>query len=132
VAHLYLHHRLDSFKRCTTLRPTRLFPAYLALGGLLSSVTPCNAADVGSPQAEPTKEACLAAVGEARTLAVALPEGDASRYFAERDLEQALTEAGNGEFDDCLEWAERATVEVREHRHTLQPGEKLKVREANE
>jgi len=114
------------------LRATRFFPACLALGGVLSSVTLCNAADIGPPQAEPTKEACLAAVGEARALAVALPEDDASRYFAERDLEQALTEAGNGEFDDCLEWAERATVEVREHRHTLQPGEKLKVRQADE
>jgi hypothetical protein len=38
-----------------------------------------------------------------------------------------MVEAGNGEFDDCLEAAARATDEVRQRRHTLQPGEKLKI-----
>jgi hypothetical protein len=71
-------------------------------------------------------------VAAARKLAEQLPSGDASRYFAERDLQQAMTEAGNGEFDDCLEWAEQATVEVKEHRHTLKPGETLNVRPAEE
>ena len=41
-------------------------------------------------------------------------------------------EAGNGEFDDCLEMAARATDEIKERRHTLQPGEKLKVLQSNE
>ena len=41
-----------------------------------------------------------------------LPADDLSRYFAERNLQQAMVEAGNGEFDDCLEMAERATDEV--------------------
>lgn len=69
---------------------------------------------------------------QARTLAAAMPADDLSRYFAERDLHQALVEAGNGEFDDCLELAARATEETRERRHTLQPGETLKVLQPNE
>ncbi len=68
----------------------------------------------------------------ARDLAGRLPVDDVSRYFAERDLQQAMTEAGNGEFDDCLEWAEQATVEIKEHRHILKPGETLNVRPAQE
>jgi len=43
-----------------------------------------------------------------------------------------MIEAGNGEFDDCLEFAERAVVEVKELRHTLRPGETLKILRANE
>jgi hypothetical protein len=85
-----------------------------------------------SPQAEPTNESCLAAVGQARSLAAALPTGDLSRYFAERDLHQAMIEAGNGEFDVCLEYAARATEEVQERRHTLQPGETLKIRRVDQ
>lgn len=69
---------------------------------------------------------------QARALAEALPADDLSRYFAERDLHQAMVEAGNDEFDDCLEMAERATEEVREHRHVLQPGETLKVLRSDE
>jgi hypothetical protein len=74
----------------------------------------------------------VAAVAAARELAERLPADDASRYFAERHLHQAMTEAGNGEFDDCLEWAEQATVEIKEHRHTLKPGETLNVGPAEE
>jgi hypothetical protein len=62
--------------------------------------------------AEPTREECHAAVEEARSLAMALPAEDLSRRFAERHLHQAMAEAGNGEFDECLEYAERATEEV--------------------
>lgn len=76
---------------------------------------------------EPTREACTAAVEQARAVAVALPADDASRYFAERDLHQALVEAGNGEFDECLEAVARATDELRERRHQLKPGERLNV-----
>jgi hypothetical protein len=80
----------------------------------------------------PTQASCLAAVAAARVLAERLPADDGSRYFAERDLQQAMTEAGNGELDDCLEWAEQATVEIKERHHTLKPGETLGVRPANE
>ena len=86
----------------------------------------------GAPKEAPTQASCLVAVATARELAERLPVGDASRYFAERDLQQAMTEAGNGEFDDCVEWAEQATVEIKEHRHTLKPGETLNVRPAEE
>jgi ATP:corrinoid adenosyltransferase len=82
--------------------------------------------------AEPTKEGCEAAVEQTRALAAALPADDLSRYFAERDLHQAMVEAGNGEFDDCLELAARATDEIRERRHVLQPGERLNVLKSNE
>jgi hypothetical protein len=76
---------------------------------------------------EPSREACMTAVEQARAVATALPTDDASRYFAERDLHQALVEAGNGEFDDCLEAVARATDELRERRHQLKPGERLNV-----
>lgn len=81
---------------------------------------------------EPTREECDAAVAEARALAAGLPAEHLSRYFAERHLHQALVEAGNGEFDECLDMAARASDEVRERRHELLPGEKLKVLGAHE
>jgi hypothetical protein len=114
------------------LRPTILLTACLLLVGLASgAATPFNP-DTASPEAEPTMGACVAAVEQARSLAAALPSGDISRYFAERDLHQAMIEAGNGEFDDCLEFAARATEEVQELRHALQPGERLKILQADE
>jgi hypothetical protein len=82
--------------------------------------------------AEPSQQDCDAAVEQARSLAAALPADDLSRYFAERDLQQALVEAGNGEFDECLEMAARAADEVRERRHELPPGETLKVLKPDE
>jgi len=81
---------------------------------------------------EPTRDECNAAVAEARALAEGLPPDHLSRYFAERHLHQAMAEAGNGEFDECLEMAARASVEVRERRHELRPGERLKVLGADE
>ncbi len=99
------------------------------LVGLLSGGTPCYSDPAVT---EPTKEGCEGAVEQTRALATALPADDLSRYFAERDLHQAMVEAGNGEFDDCLEAAARATDEIKERRHTLQPGERLKVLQPNE
>nr|WP_082907775.1 hypothetical protein [Bradyrhizobium neotropicale] len=81
---------------------------------------------------EPTWEDCKAAIGEARALAEELPPDHLSRYFAERHLHQAKVEAGNAEFDECLEMAARASAEVRERRHELLPGEKLKVLKPDE
>ena len=89
------------------------------------------AAGVPVPE-ESTREECNAAVEEARALATTLPADHLSRYFAERHLHQALAEAGNGEFDECVDLAARASDEVRERRHELQPGEKLKVLGADE
>ncbi|MEK9282563.1 hypothetical protein MTR72_23495 [Bradyrhizobium sp. ISRA442] len=100
--------------------------AFLLLLGLssLASGTPARA--------EPDREECELAVKEASALAAALPADNLSRYFAERDLHQAMVEARNGEFDDCLEMAARAVEETRERRHELPPGEKLKVLRADE
>ena len=95
----------------------------------------CGATSPGSAEpasAEPTREACEAAVAQARAQAAVLPADDLSRYFAERDLNQALIEAGNGEFDDCLDATGRASEELRERRHALPPGERLKVLQPDE
>ncbi|MGJ4892904.1 hypothetical protein ACQR1Y_32295 [Bradyrhizobium sp. HKCCYLRH3099] len=81
---------------------------------------------------EPTQETCDAVVAQARAAAAVLPADDVSRYFAERDIQQALVEAGNGEFDDCVEKAERAMLEVRERPHSLKPGERLHILRADE
>jgi hypothetical protein len=81
---------------------------------------------------EATREACDAGIESARGLAAALPNEDVSRYFAERHLQQAVVEGGNGEFDDCLEQVAQATDEVRERRHALPPGERLKILQADE
>ncbi|WP_314945290.1 hypothetical protein [Bradyrhizobium cosmicum] len=106
-----------------------LFRITICALGLFASFG-CGVAAPGAavPAAdEPTQEECNAAVAAARTLAADLPPDHLSRYFAERHLHQALVEAGNGEFDECLEMAARASDEVRERRHELRPGEKLKV-----
>lgn len=105
-------------------------PAGWLLVGLICGVAMPLCAESASVQ--PDQQDCDTAVARARTLAAALPADDLSRYFAERDLHQALIEAGNGEFDDCLELAARAAEETRERRHTLPPGEKLKVLRADE
>jgi hypothetical protein len=102
------------------------------LVGAAASISAAVAAPPDAHADEPTQASCLKAVAAARELAERLPAGDATRYFAERDLQQAMTEAGNGEFDDCLEWAAQAALEVKEHRHTLAPGESLKVRPAEQ
>jgi hypothetical protein len=80
--------------------------------------------------AEPTREECEAAVAKSRDLAKTLAADHPSRYIAERHLHQSMAEADNGEFDDCLYWAERAYEEVHELRHdahakfkVLQPDE---------
>ncbi len=99
------------------------------LGLACCVVSPCSA-EVDS--AEPGREDCEIAVGQARTMAATLPANDLSRYFAERDLHQAMVEAGNREFDECMELAARAADELREHRHELPPGETLKILKPDE
>lgn len=120
--------------------------AILAIGGVAVVKWPRESvADIGVPRVagagpaaatpsptdddEPSKEDCLTAVEKARALANVLPADHPSRYIAERHLHQSLAEAGNGEFDDCLYWAEHATEEVRELRHD---NEKIKVMQADE
>jgi hypothetical protein len=122
------------FRQASSIERMRLhrmnrFNACLLVGLACGAMTPCSA---NATAVEPTKEGCEAAVEQTRSLAAALPADDLSRYFAERDLHQAMIEAGNGEFDDCLEMTARATDEIKQRRHTLQPGEKLKVLQPDE
>ena len=104
-------------------------PTLVLLISLFGGSTPChpNPEQSEPKTAEPTREDCLAVVAQARALAEALPAEHLSRYFAERYLLQAMAESGNGEFDECLEYAGLAMDEVRELRHVLQPGETLRV-----
>jgi hypothetical protein len=105
-------------------------PTLVLLIGLLGGSTPCHSNPGQSEPktaAEPTREDCLAVVAQARALAEALPTDHLSRYFAERYLLQAMAESGNGEFDECLEYAALAADEVKELRHVLKPGETLRV-----
>src|SRR5260370_8888049 len=88
------------------------------------AVTPCSANPIS---VEPTRESCEAAVKETRVLAAALPADDLSRYFAERDLHQAMIEACNGELDDRLDMTPRASDELKERSHTLHPAETLNL-----
>jgi hypothetical protein len=111
------------------LRRMNVFVVCLVTGLAGGAAGPCGGQ---LASAEPTKEGCDAAVEQTRALAAALPADDLSRYFAERDLHQAMVEAGNGEFDDCVELAARATEEIKERRHVLQPGERLNVLRSNE
>jgi hypothetical protein len=96
----------------------------------LATVGPVPRARGAEPAAgaEPTAAECAAAIDGARALARTLPEGDLARHFAERYLMQAAAEAGNGEYDECLDYAARAVAEVRELRHRLAPGERLDIR----
>lgn len=102
-------------------------PIILTSAALCFSLQGHARAAIASQAEEPTHKTCLEEVAKARALAEALPIGDPSRIFALSDLRQALVEDGNGEFDDCVELAERATIEVNEHRHVLRPGETLDV-----
>jgi hypothetical protein len=106
------------------LRLITLVPSFVLVGLGCVGLSPCTA--------EPNRQDCDAAVAQARALATALPADNLSRYFAERDLHQAMVEAGNGEFDECLDMAARAAEEARERRHELPPGEKLKVLKPDE
>ena len=101
---------------------------FLVIGASCGTAAPADAAPTSD---EPTLEDCKAAVGKARALAADLPPDSLSRYFAERHLHQALVEAGNGEFDECVEMAARAAEQVRQRRHDL-PREKLKVLKPDE
>jgi hypothetical protein len=107
-------------------RNTRiLFPLTLA-GALLAASVPCLAEE--KTPGEPGRDECIAAVERVRKAMVILPPGSMARRFAESDAHQALVEAGNGEFDDCLEFAERAETEVRSPRHDLTAGDPVEPR----
>lgn len=115
------------------MRLTPLLPCCVLLIGCLSAATSlCRADPAAAAAPEPGGQACEASIAEAQKQTATLPPANPSRYFAERDLLQARSEAGNSEFDDCLEWADRATREVKEQHHRLPPGVTLKVLRADE
>lgn len=70
---------------------------------------------------------CAAALAVARAKAAKLPEFHVSRYFAERLLVDAEMEGGNREYDECVEGAQKAMLEISERRHVLAPGERLRM-----
>lgn len=70
---------------------------------------------------------CKVALAIARAKAAKLPERHISRFFAERLLIGAEMEAGNLEYDECVEGAKKAMLEISEHRHALAPGERLRM-----
>ncbi|OAE97729.1 hypothetical protein AYJ54_34855 [Bradyrhizobium centrolobii] len=76
---------------------------------------------------EPTLEDCTKALQDGRDKANKISAKSLSRYFAERFLQNAEAEAGNGEFDGCLEYAEKAIDEIDNRWHWLAPGETFRV-----
>ena len=71
---------------------------------------------------------CTKALEEGWSKAKQLSSKSLSRYFAERFLQSAETEASNGEYDGCVEYAEKAVDEVENRWHWLAPGETKKGR----
>ena len=104
------------------LRLTILLAAYGVLIAVLEGCLSPRPRALPAPAA-PSAASCQTAVEAARSLTETLPADDLSRRAAESDLAQAMVEAGNGEFDDCLEFAARATLDVREHRYGPKPAE---------
>jgi hypothetical protein len=76
---------------------------------------------------EPTLADCTKAVEEGRSKANQLSPKSLSRYFAERFLQSAETEAGNGEYDECVEYAEKSVDEAENRWRRLAPGETFRV-----
>jgi len=76
---------------------------------------------------EPTLADCTRALEEGWGRTKQLPSRSLSRYFAERFMQSAETEAGNGEYDDCVEYSEKAVDEVENRWHRLAPGESFRV-----
>ena len=113
-----LHRFLSFWNKRYSMVPIRVTLLTLALAASTGTL---------ADEQAPTRADCEAAVYSARTFTEKLPADDLSRYFAQRHLMQALVEAGNGEYDDCIERAEMAMSEVREQHHVLLPGRKFEV-----
>jgi hypothetical protein len=107
-------------------RKTMLQFAFAILSGALLLCSPAMAEGVAEP-AEPTLEDCTKALQDGRDRTIKLSAKSLSRYFAERFLQNAEAEAGNGEYDGCLEYAEKAIDEIDNRRHWLAPGETFRM-----
>lgn len=94
-------------------------------------VTGCSVLSYGPVRAgdeEPTEEQCSIALRDAERRVATMSEKSLSRYFAENLLEYARIEAGNAEYDECLDKVEKAVAEIEERRHWLAPGEVFRVK----
>lgn len=109
-----------------TGRKTMLQFALAILSGAMLLSSPAMAEGTAEP-AEPTLEDCTRALQDGRDRAGKLSAKSLSRYFAERFLQNAEAEAGNGEYDGCLEYTEKAIDEIDNRRHSLAPGETFRV-----
>lgn len=87
----------------------------------------CFAVTAEAEDAEPSLEECTTAMSRAHERLVHLPPKSLSRYFAERYLQSAYAEAGNGEFDECLEYSAKAVEEIETRSHWLAPGETFRA-----
>lgn len=101
--------------------PKRGLALMILAVGLLAAV------HASAEVAEPSLEDCTKAVAEGHEMARRLSAKSLSRYFAERYLQSAKTEAGNGEFDECVEYAAKAVDEIEHRRHWLAPGETFRA-----
>lgn len=81
----------------------------------------------GAEEAEPSREDCTKALQRGHELASRLSPKSLSRYFALRYLQSAEAEAGNGEFDECVEFATKAVDEIENRSHWLAPGETFRA-----
>lgn len=100
--------------------------ALTVLSLAMLSSSPAMADD--APEAgEPTLQECMKALQDGRDKASKLSAKSLSRYFAERFLQNAEAEAGNGEYDGCLEYVEKAIDEIDNRRHWLAPGETFRM-----
>jgi len=104
----------------------RLQLAFTALLLALLSSSPVVAEDASHP-GEPTLHECTEALRDGRDKLAKLSTKSLSRYFAERFLLSAEAEAGNGEYDECLEYVEKAVDEIDNRWHWLAPGEKFRA-----
>jgi hypothetical protein len=105
---------------------TRSLFAFAMLSLALLSSSQVMAEAVAEPR-EPGLQECTKALQDGWDKARTLSAKSLSRHFAERFLQSAEAEAGNGEYDECLEYAEKASDEIDNRRHWLAPGETFRV-----
>ncbi|WP_156947446.1 hypothetical protein [Bradyrhizobium sp. WSM3983] len=102
----------------------------LALGAFVALAL-ANGTRAEEAAEEPTSEDCAKVLAKAREMTNSLSPKSLSRHFANGLLTDAQTEADNGEFDGCVEYAEKAVDEVANRKHWLAPGEIFRVSTVN-
>lgn len=105
----------------------RTSPRLVLGAAVMLAVCPAAAPARAQGREGPGPAQCAAALAAAHAKAAKLPERHVSRYVAERLLAGAAMEAGNGEYDECVDGARNAEREITERRHVLAAGERLRV-----